>query len=397
MKNDLIVKEIRGVMTRIEPLTEELFDAACPDMSFSEFQALLDEYGLSMEYIVHDPTRHFLSTIYADCQHGRYLELYLSSKYLRDTLRNLLTHFSKEGDTVQELTDYAWEKYYSRRVPLPMLIHDFQLRYQDIPAGEVFNVWYSIHKRIDYANGMWRPEVLDYVLSHAPATELPAAGPDGLITLYRGMGALSQPPEQALSWSSSPVSALWFATHFARGTHIVTTRVHPDQIVHYTSSCYNENEVLVRPGTIIEYSYIAFQTAEALAESSGIPKDSPERIDAGLLFTLQTEEGKGHLCMHNEAFINNAVRILDTPGLDRHTVARRAYEMLKSGRLVLYRDHTYRPIMAQAEAETAACIAQMLSQDKLPYMGDLDDEIDRLQVERGSSSPQSSAMRSRWR
>lgn len=144
-----------------------------------------------------------------------------------------------------------------------------------------------------------------------------------------------------------------------------------------------ENILKHHPYTAFESGYIAFQTAEALAESFGIPKDSPERIDAGLLFTLQTEEGKGHLCMHNEAFINNAVRILNTPGLDRHTVARRAYEMLKSGRLVLYRDHTYRPIMAQAEAETAACIAQMLSQDKLPYMGDLDDEIDRLQVEMG--------------
>ena len=64
-------------------------------------------------------------------------------------------------------------------------------------------------------------------------------------------------------------------------------------------------------------------------------------------------------------------------------MARRAYEMLKSGRLVLYHDYTYRPIMAQAEAETAACITQMLSQDKLPYMGDLDDEIDQLQVEMG--------------
>jgi exodeoxyribonuclease V alpha subunit len=144
-----------------------------------------------------------------------------------------------------------------------------------------------------------------------------------------------------------------------------------------------ENLLKHHPYTVFESGYITFQTAEALAQSFGIPKDSPERIDAGLLFTLQTEEGKGHLCMHNEVFINNAVRILDTPGLDRNAVARRAYEMLKSGRLVLYHDYTYRPIMAQAEAETAACITQMLSQDKLPYMGDLDDEIDQLQVEMG--------------
>lgn len=80
MKNNLIVREVRGAMTQLEPLTAELFDAAHPGMSFTEFQDLLAEYGLSMEYIMHDSTRHFLSTIYADCQHGRYLELYRASR-----------------------------------------------------------------------------------------------------------------------------------------------------------------------------------------------------------------------------------------------------------------------------------------------------------------------------
>ena len=41
-----------------------------------------------------------------------------------------------------------------------MLIWDFQQRYVDIPANEVFSVWHSIYKRINYSNGMWRPVVL---------------------------------------------------------------------------------------------------------------------------------------------------------------------------------------------------------------------------------------------
>lgn len=80
----MIVREVRGAMTQLEPLTAELFDAAHPGMSFTEFQNLLAEYGLSMEYIMHDSTRHFLSTLYADCQHGRYLELYLNSNHADD-------------------------------------------------------------------------------------------------------------------------------------------------------------------------------------------------------------------------------------------------------------------------------------------------------------------------
>ena len=36
---------------------------------------------------------------------------------------------------------------------------------------------------------------------------------------------------------------------------MVTAQVRPDQIVHYAPSCYSENEVLVRPGTVTAYSY----------------------------------------------------------------------------------------------------------------------------------------------
>ena len=38
---------------------------------------------------------------------------------------------------------------------------------------QVFSVWSHLHTHIDYANGMWKLEVLDYVCLHAPQTELP--------------------------------------------------------------------------------------------------------------------------------------------------------------------------------------------------------------------------------
>ena len=46
-----------------------------------------------------------------------------------------------------------------------MLTYDFQRRYLDIQQDEVFAVWYSVYKRLDYSNGMWRLEVLEYVFS----------------------------------------------------------------------------------------------------------------------------------------------------------------------------------------------------------------------------------------
>lgn len=160
-----------------------------------------------------------------------------------------------KGGTVPELTCKQWNSYYEICVPLPMLIYDFQRRYRDIPAGEIFQVWHNIYKRIDYSNGMWQPELLDYVFSHAPTPEYPAPGPDGLVTVYRGMGELSMPPEQAISWSVHPGNALWFAVHTGRGTHVAVARIRPEQIVWYADKFYNENEVIVRPGTITEYRY----------------------------------------------------------------------------------------------------------------------------------------------
>ena len=60
----------------------------------------------------------------------------------------------KAGEAVQELVDQEWERFYMRRVPIPMAIYDFQRRYMDLPSEQVFSIWYSIHKRIDYSNDM---------------------------------------------------------------------------------------------------------------------------------------------------------------------------------------------------------------------------------------------------
>ncbi len=56
-------------------------------------------------------------------------------------------------------------------------------------------------------------------------------------------------------------------------------------------------------------------------------------------------------------------------------VAQHAFSMLKAGRLILYHDHVYRPVYAQAEQDVAQRIREMLTMNRLPYVADLDDEI----------------------
>lgn len=138
-----------------------------------------------------------------------------------------------------------------------------------------------------------------------------------------------------------------------------------------------------RPYEVFEMGLLPFDAADQLADRVGIPRTAPERVAAGLLHTLELAEHKGHLCLPKERFVQEAVQLLRTPGLNRMAVANVAFEMLKAERLVLYQDHVYRPVMAKAEDGVAQCVREMLQRSSLPYIGDLDDEIDRQQEELG--------------
>ena len=69
------------------------------------------------------------------------------------------------------------------------------------------------------------------------------------------MGALSLPPEQAISWTTHPGNALWFAIHSGQGTKVAVARVRPEQIVAHYPSYAEENEVVIFPGTVTAVSY----------------------------------------------------------------------------------------------------------------------------------------------
>ena len=48
------------------------------------------------------------------------------------------------------------------------------------------------------------------------------------------------------------------------------------------------------PYMVFERDLIDFETADRLAQANGIPMDAPERLDAGLLYTLKLAESSGH-------------------------------------------------------------------------------------------------------
>ncbi len=176
----------------------------------------------------------------------------------------------------------------------------------------------------------------------------------------------------------------------ARSIRRITTLLAPldinaGQAVRLRKELGDQAEELLKeyPYEVFERGLLSFDVADRLAERQGIPRTAPERVAAGLLHTLEVSEQKGHLCLHKERFVQQAVALLRTPGLNRMAVANEAFEMLKADRLALYQSFVYRPVMVQAEDGVAQRVREMLQRSSLPYIGDLDDEIDQQQKELG--------------
>ena len=247
-----LLMDVRGCMTRFDPLTPEIVAAQSEDgLTYEELKSALAECGMDIKKVVFDGTRSFQNAFYADFEQGHYCWIPFQKRGLVNVIRTMDQQFQSSGFGLAR-RNHDWVTFYLMDVPLPMLIYDFERRYRDIEPEQVFKVWSSIHTRIDFSNGMWRPEVLEYVFSHAPQSELPEPDADGLITIYRGMGEKSQPAENAISWSTSPVCALWFANRSGRGTRLVSARVSLEQILAYNPGHRGEQEVILKPGTNLE-------------------------------------------------------------------------------------------------------------------------------------------------
>ena len=249
-----LCKEIRGSMTEFQKLTPELVEKLCGDgLTYTELKEELDKAGLSIDNVVCDTSRVFQNAFYADYENGKYCEMYLQREYLDKLIQVATLNFSYQGKNPL-LISKDWKQYYFHSVPVPMAIYDFSRRYSEIPTNEVFSIWLSIHKRIDYSYGLWDGKLLEYVFSYAPKCTLPVPDADGYVTVYRGIGSISQPHEKAISWTSNHMNALWFANHNGCGTALLIGKVKPDDIITYQAGYSDENEVIVRPGTVSQIS-----------------------------------------------------------------------------------------------------------------------------------------------
>ena len=249
-----VVQELLGSIGKIEPITPEQVERLSDgELTYQELDEFLSQFGLSVQNIICDPERRILNTYYADYAKGIYKELSLRLNLLKNQISGFkrLSWFAKYGNPYLQMEQ--WAAFYSDSVPVALEIYDFQKRVYDIDPSVVYSVWEKIYVDVSYSNGQWKQEVLEYVFSKAPKlTKLPPEE-NGLITVYRGMGSHSQPAERAISWSLAPESALAFAKK--EGTALVEGKVSGKDVVSIRYGYYNENEVIVKPGSVCQIKY----------------------------------------------------------------------------------------------------------------------------------------------
>ena len=76
MQNTLsLVKDVRGCMTRFDPLTPEIVSDQTEDgLTYDELKEVLEACGLDIEKVVFDGSRAFQNAFYADFEQGIMLD-----------------------------------------------------------------------------------------------------------------------------------------------------------------------------------------------------------------------------------------------------------------------------------------------------------------------------------
>ncbi|HHQ48254.1 MAG TPA: ATP-dependent RecD-like DNA helicase, partial [Acidobacteria bacterium] len=99
---------------------------------------------------------------------------------------------------------------------------------------------------------------------------------------------------------------------------------------------------------------VGFRTADRVGHSLGIPDDAPERLQAGILYTLREAAGEGHVFLPASLLLERAATLLETPP---DALPPRLAELERRGRVITEGDGddraVYLPRLHEAETTVA--------------------------------------------
>jgi exodeoxyribonuclease V alpha subunit len=116
---------------------------------------------------------------------------------------------------------------------------------------------------------------------------------------------------------------------------------------------------------------IGFKTADTIAQAVGIPHDSPERVKAGLQYTLSQATDDGHCFLPADSLVADAAKILDVPGA---LVPACLDELVEEEGVVREQDEIYLVPFHRAEMSLSSSLISLLRDraDRMPHFRDVD-------------------------
>ena len=107
-----------------------------------------------------------------------------------------------------------------------------------------------------------------------------------------------------------------------------------------------------------DISGIAFRTADAIAEELGVPRDSPQRAEAGMAYVLDQAASEGHMLLPWEDLRARALELLE---VETEVVDEALVEALKRETLVRHGEAIYLPHLHWAEAGASHLLKRLIA------------------------------------
>lgn len=163
-------------------------------------------------------------------------------------LHKTVSNYIDKGDFEQTFTLMDKRHYFD----------SYQQLFDVIPDDRKYDIFIDLYTRAEYGFNDFRPDAVKQIFSFRIHSKRKRATrrnikslpqKDGFITIYRGVGSLSAPPEEAYSWTTSKKIASFFSNRFGPG-EMYRAKVHISNVVDY--SLESEREILVMPENVVE-------------------------------------------------------------------------------------------------------------------------------------------------
>lgn len=149
----------------------------------------------------------------------------------------------------------------------------FKRLFNEIPDKNLYEVFLTIYTHADYGFTEIDEKYFSRIIKCKPKQQQQKIekslkhkiDEDGFITVYRGVGSKSTPPEKAYSWTIDIGTAAFFASRFSEAGDIYTGKVHIKDVIAYIDS-RNEKEILALPGKVKEIKKMDLLNIERVVE-----------------------------------------------------------------------------------------------------------------------------------